>query len=116
MRRFARTIDAHEWDGLAALLHADFVCRLVHTGETFGRDDWVRFNASYPGFQHLELLDSVASGDRAVGRSHVTGESDGVTQQFEVASFITERDGLIIELTEVWTDVDETPPEGTRPQ
>jgi hypothetical protein len=36
--------------------------------------------------------------------------------QYEVASFITERDGLIAELTEVWTDVDETPPERTRPQ
>lgn len=116
LAHFAETIDGHDWDGLAQLLHPDFVCRLVHTGESFGRDDWVRFNANYPGFQSMQLLDAVVSGDRAVGRGHVVGETDGVPQHFEVASFLTVRDGLIVELTEVWADSDSAPPEGTRLQ
>lgn len=74
-----------------------------------------RLDADYPGFGHCELLDIVASTDRAVGRAHVTGDADGVTQHFEVASFVTERDGLIAELVEVWADVGVAPPEGTRP-
>lgn len=115
LRRLAAKIDAQEWDGLGDLLHAEFGCRYVHTGETFGREEWIRLNADYPGFGHFELLDIVASTDRAVGRAHVTGDADGVTQHFEVASFVTERDGLIAELVEVWADVGVAPPEGTRP-
>lgn len=32
-----------------------------------------------------------------------------------MASFITTVDGLISEITEVWTDVHQTPPPGSRP-
>lgn len=56
----------------------------MHTGETFGRDDWVTFNANYPGFQAMQLLDSVVSGDRVVGRAHVIGETDGMPKHFDV--------------------------------
>ncbi len=40
---------------------------------------------------------------------------DGRDQVFAVASFATVRDGLVSELTEVWTDVDQQAPDGTRP-
>ncbi|KNX38648.1 hypothetical protein VV01_18275 [Luteipulveratus halotolerans] len=115
MTRMAAVIDAHDWYGLADLLHEDFTVRFVHTGETFDRDAWVQLNADYPGFERLTLEDCVGSGDRAVGRCHVTGRVDGEAQEFEVASFVTVKDGLIVELTEVWADVDATPPPGTRP-
>ena len=114
LRDLSARIDAHAWNWLAELLHPDFICRYVHTGETLGPHDWVRLNAEYPGFQHLDLLDVVASGDRAVGRARIVGGPDSATQEFQVASFITERDGLIAELTEVWTDVGAEPPAGTR--
>jgi len=114
LRELCTRIDAHSWDTLGTLLHADFVCRYVHTGEMLGADDWVRLNAEYPGFERLELLDVVASGNRAVGRARIVGGSHGSTEEFGVASFITERDGLIAELTEVWADVGAEPPEGTR--
>lgn len=115
MRELAAVLDGHRWDELAGLLHPEFGCRLVHTGEQYDRDGWVRLNAEYPGFQNFRLEDWVADGDRAAGRAHVTGMTDGRLQHFEVASFLTVRDNLIAELTEVWTDVDGTPPAGTRP-
>ncbi|MBM7781805.1 nuclear transport factor 2 family protein [Arthrobacter tumbae] len=87
----------------------------MHTNESFDRDTWVRLNADYPGFHNFVLLDWVANGDRAAGRAHVTGVSQGQVQHFEVATFITVRDQLIIDMTEVWTGVEETAPEGTRP-
>ena len=109
-------IDSHAWDGLPALLHPDFTCRLVHTGEVFDRDEWVRFNAAYPGFQRMSIEDLVADGDRAVLRARVTGTAgDGGEQVFAVAGFATAREGLLVELTEVWADVDQRAPEGTRP-
>lgn len=116
LTRLAAVIDAHDWAGLHVLLHADFRCRLVHTGEVFDRDQWVRLNADYPGFQRLVLEDLVAHGDRGVLRARVIGTSDsGEDLVFAVASFATLRDGLLVELTEVWTDVDQPAPPGTRP-
>lgn len=116
LTRLVAVIDAHDWVGLPALLHRDFTCRLVHTGEVFDRDQWVRLNADYPGFQHMELEELVADGDRGVVRARVTGTSTGGDEQvFAVASFATVRDGLLVNLTEVWADVDQQAPPGTRP-
>lgn len=115
MTRLCEAIDAHRWDDLPALLYDDFVCRYVHTGETFDRESWVRLNADYPGFDRMTLEELVGSDDRAAARCHVTGQADGELVHFEVATFITVRDGRISEMTEVWTDVAQTPPEGTRP-
>lgn len=115
LTRLCEAIDAHDWQALPDLLHDDFSCRYVHTGETFDRDSWVRLNAEYPGFDHLVLEDVVASGSRAVGRCHVTAHADGGLTHFEVATFISERDGLVAQMTEVWTDVAQTPPDSARP-
>lgn len=109
-------IDEKRWDDLEAFLHPDFSCRLVHTGETFDRSAWIRFNRDYPGFEHLTIEDLVAGTTEAACRSHVTGHGDDGVQHFECASFARMDDGLIVQLTEVWTDVDQQAPEGTRPQ
>jgi SnoaL-like protein len=116
LTRLADVIDAHDWDALPALLHDDFTCRLVHTGEVFDRGAWVRLNADYPGFQRMHVEDLVAEGERGVLRARVIGtDGDGRDQVFAVASFATVRDDLVVELTEVWADVDQKPPAGTRP-
>jgi ketosteroid isomerase-like protein len=115
LTRLCELIDAQRWTDLTSLLHEDFVCRYVHTGETFDRESWVGLNAEYPGFDHLVLHDLVASDDRAAARCHVTVHAEGQLVHFEVATFITARDGRIGEMTEVWTDVAQTPPGGTRP-
>jgi hypothetical protein len=115
MTRLCSLIDAREWDALPALLHDEFVCHYVHTGEMFDRNSWVRLNAEYPGFDHLVLADLVSSDTRAVGRCHVTAYVDGRLAHFEVATFVTVRDALISEIVEVWTDVTQTPPAGARP-
>ena len=116
LRRLCEVIDAHAWDVLPELLHEDFRCLLVHTGETFDRAEWVRLNAEYPGFERLLLQDLVGSGERAVSRAHVVGRStEGEELHHEVATFLTARDGSVVEITEVWTDVGQAAPEGTRP-
>ena len=61
------------------------------------------------------LEDLVGSHARAVARCHVTAHVDDQLAHFEVATFITVRDGLVSEMTEVWTDVAQSPPEGARP-
>ncbi|MBC2933856.1 nuclear transport factor 2 family protein [Nocardioides sp. zg-1228] len=115
LSRLAEVIDAHDWDGLPALLRDDFTCRYVHTGEVFDRDGWVRLNADYPGFERMCVEDLVADGDRGALRARVTSTDDaGERLGFAVASFATVRDGLLHELVEVWTDVDQQPPAGTR--
>jgi hypothetical protein len=61
------------------------------------------------------LEDCVGQAKLAAGRAHVTAESEGQLHHFEVATFITVRDDLISDITEVWTGVDEAAPFGTRP-
>ena len=115
LARLAAVIDAHEWDGLPDLLHPEFACRLVHTGEVFDKEQWVRFNADYPGFERMHVEDLVADGDRGVLRAKVVGRGEaGEELVFAVASFATVRDELLVELVEVWADVDQEPPAGTR--
>lgn len=114
--RLAEVIDAHDWEALSGLLHPDFTCRLVHTGEVFDRDTWVRLNADYPGFQRMVVEDVVADGGRAVIRATVTGiGADGSAEGCAVASFATVREDLVVELVEVCPDLDQEAPEGTRP-
>ena len=115
LARLAAVIDAHDWDGLPDLLHPEFACRLVHTGEVFDKEQWVRFNADYPGFERMHVEDLVADGDRGVLRAKVIGRGEaGEELVFAVASFATVRDDLLVELVEVWADVDQEPPAGTR--
>jgi len=110
LRRLGDVLDRHLWDELPALLHPESRGGYVHTGEQFGRDDFVRLNAEYPGFQTSRWEDVVDAGDRAVGRGLVTGTANGHEQHFGVATIVTERDGLFAELTEVWADIEQTPP------
>lgn len=107
-------IDEHRWGELSHFLAPDFTCRLVHTGEVFDRDGWVAFNADYPGFDRLIVEDLVGSVDAAASRALVFGKSDAGPQRFACASFARMRDGLIVELVEVWTDLEQEAPEGTR--
>ena len=117
LARLAAVIDAHDWDGLPDLLHPEFTCRLVHTGEVFDKEQWVRFNADYPGFERMHVEDLVADGDRGVLRAKVVGRGEaGEELVFAVASFATVRDDLLVELVEVWADVGQDAPTGTRPE
>ena len=75
----------------------------------------MRFNADYPGFERMHVEDLIADGDRGVLRAKVVGRADtGEELVFAVASFATVRDDLLVELVEVWADVDQQPPPGTR--
>jgi len=114
LQRLADTIDAHDWDGIAELLHPDFECHLVATDERFDAPSWIAFNANYPGFQGMKLVDLVDANPRAAARGHVTGLVDGAAKGFSVAQFAQMRDGLIEELVEVWADLDDIAPPGTR--
>lgn len=108
-------IDSHRWADLGDYLHDDFSCRYVHTGESFDRESWIRLNAEYPGFEHLTVEEIVGDSDGAACRSHVTGQGREGVDRFECATFVRVRDGLIDRMTEVWTDVSQTAPVGTRP-
>lgn len=81
---------------------------------TFSRAEWIQFNADYPGFERLVIEELVAEEDAAVRRSPITGRVDGRAKHFECASFARLQDGRILTLTEVWTDVEQQSPPGTR--
>lgn len=106
---FATCVDNADWDGLAALLGDDFSCRYSTTGETFDKRAFVAVNSDYPGRWHFEREDIVDAGERGVLRARVsdaTGQSD---EAHFVATFATARDGLLVDLVEVWAEVAPVP-------
>jgi ketosteroid isomerase-like protein len=105
--QFANAIDRRDWAALGALLAPDCVVELVHHGRRFTGEDWVAFNADYPGSWSFVPEDIVATDDRAVVRARVF-DADAL---FHVASFLTVVDGLISAVTEVWADGHASPTE-----
>ncbi len=114
LRGLMAAIDEHRWDDLEQYLHPEFLCHLVHTGESFTRTEWIRFNAGYPDFDRLELEELVAAEAEAACRSHVTSRGAAGVRHFACASFARMADGRILRLTEVWTDVGQQAPPATR--
>ena len=108
-------IDQQRWGDLRGFLSPDFTCEYVHTGERFGRDEWVRLNAEYPGFDRLILQQITGDGHTAACRSHVTGQGEAGLTHFECATFVTLKDGLVAQMVEVWADVNQAVPGGARP-
>ena len=109
------TIDQRKWGELGGFLSPDFTCEYVHTGERFGRDDWIRVNEEYPGFDRL-ILQQITGDDRtAACRSHVTGRGDTGLMHFECATFVTVKDGRVAQMVEVWADAGQAVPGEARP-
>lgn len=109
-----KAIDEHRWDDLERFLSPDFSCRLVHTGEVFDREEWIRFNADYPGFDRLIVEESTGGSGSAACRSTVTSRGEQGLQYFACASFAQVSAGQISRLVEVWTDLGQAAPDGTR--
>ncbi|WP_141396721.1 nuclear transport factor 2 family protein [Microbacterium gorillae] len=116
LRTLMERIDERRWDELEPLLHQDLRVTLVHTGEVYDRVGGIRLNAEYPGFDRLRIEELTGDEKTAACRSHVTGRDGDALLQFGCASFATVEGGRIRELTEVWTDIGQVPPPGTRPE
>lgn len=111
MRRLWRLIDARAWDDLAAVFAPDVSVLYVHTGERMDREGYVALNREYPGVWQADVLDVVASEDRAAARVRVWDDE----QAFHTACFVTVADGCISEMIEVWTDESAEVPTDRRP-
>ena len=79
MNRLAEVIDAYAWDEQSDLLHEDFVCSCVHTGERFDRGTWVRLNADYPGFDSFALQDCIGKTPPVPRDGHTSPVTEGVS-------------------------------------
>lgn len=103
-------IDAQAWDSAAELLHPDALAEWPHTDERFDASSLVEVNRNYPGTWRVTVDDIIASGDRATSFVRVT---DG-SETYAAASFWTVREGLVVNLVELWADCGQTPPAGRR--
>ena len=98
--QFASALDRRDWPALRRLLADDCRVELVHDGRVFGADEWVAFNADYPGRWSFVAEDIVVADGRAVVRARVFNEA----AMFHVASFLAVADGEIREVVEVRAD------------
>lgn len=108
--RFIETLEARDWDALAALLHPDVRYEVPQTAELIrGRDNYLRFNQEYPGDWHLQVKRTISQGKHAVAWFGWTGgggsdDGDGIT------FFEYDGDGLITGLTDYWPERYDPPP------
>lgn len=109
VQRFWNAIAAHDWAGMADLLHPDVVVEWPASGERIvGRDNVVAVNREYPEGWAIDVLRVIGAGDDVVSEVEVPHEGIGV---FRAASFWTVRDGLIESGREYWIGVGaEEPP------
>ncbi len=107
LRQLWARIDEQDWDGMATLLDPGLRAEYVHTGETFDAAALVRFNREYPGSWRASVEELVATGDKAVSRTRVSGGG----RTFYAASFATVQAGRIVHLVEVWTGPVGPPPD-----
>lgn len=101
------TVNARDWPAFGALLTTDVVYDMPQTRERVcGREDYVRFQAEYPGDWRITVERVVADGRRAATwiRFVVSGEDVPGLTFFEL-----DGDGLIAHITDFWPEPYEPP-------
>jgi SnoaL-like domain len=107
LARLWERIGRQDWAGLGDVLDPGVTVRYVHTGEVFGRDAIIALNRDYPGVWLADVEEVLGAGDRAASRVRVYNED----AEFYAASFAVVAGGRIVELTEVWADAGQEPPD-----
>lgn len=98
---FWDAFDRFEFEAVADLLHDDFVCEWLQSGELIrGRDNMIAVNKYYPGRWRIYVDRLVDGGDVIVTEIRAVDgdESNPAISFFEFA------DGKIIKIHEYWPD------------
>jgi ketosteroid isomerase-like protein len=97
-------MEARDWDGVAALLHDEFVLDWPQSGERIrGREAFLAVNREYPGEWHITVERVLADGDEAVTLVRVEGANEPGRVD-RAASFMHVRDGQVDRVLEFWPD------------
>jgi hypothetical protein len=104
---FVDRMERRDWPALAELLDTDVIYEIPQTRERIrGRDNYVRFNAEFPGDWHV--APQVVLGDDHDGSLLFAWTLDGETSLaiafFEVAN------GRITKITDFWPEPYDPPP------
>ncbi|MBX9266011.1 Predicted ester cyclase [Chromobacterium violaceum] len=106
IRRYWACADARDWTGFADTLHPDVEYRVPQTRERIrGVDQYVAFNATYPGDWRVEIVRVLADGDQAVSEIAFHVEQSVLTG----ICFFTLKDGRIWRLEDWWPEDYEAP-------
>ena len=101
VRKLWERFEVRDFAGAAELLHEDFVCTWLQSGERIrGRENFIAVNAHYPGDWHIHVVRVVAEGNQVASEVHVS--LDGRTDV--AASFFELKEGKLWRLTEYWAE------------
>ena len=108
---FFNLMQALRWRDAEDLLAEDIHVEYTATGERFDGRAFLAINEAYPDGWSLEVVDTIAAGERASAQVVVRQGAE----IFWCAGFYTVRDGQITHGVEHWvTEGSETPPEWRR--
>lgn len=101
VRALWERFDRFAFDEVGELLHDDFVCEWLQSGERVrGRGNFIAFNKHYPGQWRIRVVDLVSAGDRVVTEIRAEFNGESVT----AISFVSIREGRIAYIREYWPE------------
>ena len=105
-------MEARDWDGAGRLLSTNVHVEFTATGERFDGESFLAMNRAYPEGWTIEVVETVADGDRVAAQVQVDHGDD----TFWCAGFYRVGGGLIVSGVEHWvTEGAETPPAWREP-
>jgi SnoaL-like domain len=111
VRTFHERMEARDWSGASELLSPTVHIEYTETGECFDGSNFLAMNHAYPDGWAIEVVETVAAGDRVASQVSVR-QGDDV---FWCAGFYTVADGVIMSGIEHWvTEGEQAPPEWRR--
>lgn len=107
VRAYWDSANARDWERFGALLADDVVYELPQTRERVtGRDNYVRFNAEYPGDWRISLIRVIAESGQAVSWiDFLVGDESMPAVTF----FDFDDSALITRITDIWPQPYEPP-------
>jgi len=105
-------MEARDWPGAGRLLSPSLSVEFTETGERFDGANFLAMNEAYPEGWSIEVLDTLADGDRVAAQVRVTHHDE----VFWCAGFYTVTNGTIASGREHWvTEFSQPAPEWRRP-
>jgi hypothetical protein len=100
-------ISNQNWDEIHNYFHKDAAIYWPNTNEKFAVEGFMKANSYYPGNWSISVCRLEEVGNIVISVALVTLEDSDIS--LYVTSFFTFQDGLIIELSEYWSDNNEPP-------
>ena len=107
VKQFWQLFDTGQIDEAGELLHDDFICEWITTGEKFNKEQFIKVNKDYPLSWYTKLQQYYDVKNKGISIVHVY--SDEAEARFYVTSIYEFKENSILRVEEYWATCEEVP-------